>query len=82
MKTAGKVSKLRNHSIMAGGMAMLTAGMDRVFGAVSPETRASFCYAFGVTPDEQEGLETWLRSNPLEHTLPQVLTPLVEVWYR
>jgi hypothetical protein len=82
MKTAGKVSKLRNHSIMAGGMAMLTAGMDRVFGAVSPETRASFCYAFGVTPDEQEGLETWLRSNPLERTLPQVLTPLVEVWYR
>lgn len=39
------------------GVRQLSRGMVRQYGAVSPLTRASFYWAFGVTPDEQLVLE-------------------------
>lgn len=39
----------------------LKEGVNRAYGAVHPEARASFYLAFGVTPDEQIALEEYYR---------------------
>lgn len=41
------------------GVRQLSIGMVRDYGPVLPATRASFYYAFGVTPDEQLVLESF-----------------------
>jgi len=43
------------------GRKKLEEGMAREYGVVTPHTRASFYYAFGITPDEQIALENYYR---------------------
>jgi len=43
------------------GVRHLIAGMQRGYGDISPATRASFFYAFGITPDEQLVMEEFYR---------------------
>jgi len=44
------------------GVRQLSKGMVRQYGPISPLVRASFYWAFGVTPDEQVVLEDFYRS--------------------
>lgn len=44
-------------SLQSWGVRQLSRGMSRTYGGVSAVTRASFYWAFGVTPDEQIALE-------------------------
>lgn len=44
------------------GVRQLGKGMTRTYGKVSAQTRASFYWAFGVTPDEQLVLEDFYRN--------------------
>jgi len=50
------------------GVRRLGLGMTRSYGPILPETRASFYWAFGVTPDEQIVLEEFYRSVRLDST--------------
>lgn len=51
----------------------LSKGMARQYSPVLPETRASFYWAFGVTPDEQLVIEEFYRSVDIGTTLlPEV----------
>jgi len=50
---AGKEGKLKWDLGDSWGRIMFERGMKRYYSDVSPETRASFYYAFGITPDEQ-----------------------------
>lgn len=54
------------------GMMRLAEGLEAKARPVTPESRFSYWLAFGVTPDEQEALEGWLRGRSLEY-LPPVL---------
>lgn len=49
------------------GVRMLRKGMERYYMPVSDRTRASFYWAFGVTPDEQLVLEDFYRRGALEY---------------
>ncbi len=51
------------------GVRQLSRGMTRSYGAVSAASRASFYWAFGVTPDEQLVLEDFYRGVKLDSTL-------------
>ena len=44
-------------------------GMNRTYGIVHPECRASFYFAFGITPDEQECLERYYQELQLGSAL-------------
>jgi hypothetical protein len=81
MLVAGKPSKLAEVSHMLGGLRFLAAGMKRVYGDIHPKTRASFEAAFGLLPDEQVHLETWLRDHPINPGQPQMLTTFANIWY-
>lgn len=48
------------------GVRQLSKGMSRVYSEVLPRTRASFYWAFGVTPAEQLVLEDFYRGVTLE----------------
>ncbi len=48
----------------------LTKSMDRDFGPVSPEARASFWSAYGIAPDEQEALEEYYDNVKLSFAPP------------
>lgn len=48
-------------SAQSWGVRQLSKGMVRRYGAISAATRASFFWAFGVTPDEQLVLEDFYR---------------------
>jgi len=52
----GKLGKLPGHA-QSWGVRSLQRGLKREYGVISPETRMSFYWAFGVTPDEQRMLE-------------------------
>lgn len=41
-------------------------GVNRAYGPVHPETRASFYWAFGITPDEQECIERYYKGMTLD----------------
>lgn len=82
LSRAGTVSGLSNHPTLAGGLRMMAKGLKRGYGEIGPHTRASFCYAFGITPSEQECLEKWLRDNPLDPHIPLSLTPVTPHWYK
>lgn len=62
------------------GVRQLQKGMHREYGEVLPATRASFFWAFGVTPDEQLVLEEFYRgvdiSGPLTSADVQFQTPM------
>lgn len=84
MLVVGTTSKLPEHPLMKGGFAMLSSGMKLGYSDVHPQTRASFCFAFGILPDEQEALEAWLRVHPLPRTMKRSPTPissLPNIWY-
>jgi len=49
------------------GVRSLGRGMVRSYGPILPETRASFYWAFGVLPDEQEVMEDFYRRVVLEN---------------
>lgn len=55
----------KKHTAVSGldswGNNCLAKGMVRSYGEVSAHTRASFYWAFGVTPDEQVVLEEFYR---------------------
>jgi len=64
------------------GVRALAKGMTRVYGPISALTRASFYWAFGVTPDEQLCLEEFygsvaldsvFRQGPVEYQIPMPL---------
>lgn len=48
-------------NVQSWGVRTLSRGMERRYGDISPATRASFYWAFGVTPDEQLVLEDFYR---------------------
>lgn len=52
--------------VQSWGVRSLQKDMTRSYGPISPETRASFYWAFGVTPDEQLVLEEFYRSVSLD----------------
>ncbi len=54
--------------VQSWGVRQLGLGMKRDFGPVSPETRASFYWAFGVTPDEQLLMEDFYDGVRLDTT--------------
>jgi hypothetical protein len=56
------------------GVRSLQQGMVRKYGDVLPETRASFYWAFGVTPDEQVELEQFYRNCVLDCNERDTLT--------
>lgn len=58
---AGKYVKTVDINHDSWGFRQLSKGMDRGYQPVSPHTRASFYWAFGVTPDEQMELEKFYR---------------------
>jgi len=81
LAAAGKGSGLESHPTLASGLRMMAKGLKRGYTTITPETRASFCFAFGILPAEQEELENWLRLNPLPPHLPLSLTPITPTWY-
>jgi len=54
------------------GVRQLAKGMDRGYGPVSAHTRASFYWAFGVTPDEQLVLEDFYGSRVIRSDLGEI----------
>ncbi len=50
------------------GVRSLQKNMNRSYGEILPETRASFYWAFGVTPDEQLVMEDFYRRVQLDST--------------
>jgi len=56
-KSAGDVRATRERDAFGWGVRQLCKGNKRVFGEVLPKTRASFCYAFGISPEEQMCIE-------------------------
>jgi hypothetical protein len=78
---AGKGSGLGDHPTLASGLRMMADRLQRGYGEISAETRASFCFAFGILPSEQIQLEEWLRANPLNPHLPLSPTPITPRWY-
>lgn len=65
-------------------MRKMSEGMDRDFGPVSAEARASFFLAFGITPDEQieleKRLDAWTFSfDPVDanHSVPEPDLPFL-----
>ncbi len=63
----GSPHKLHTH-VQSWGVRSLTLGMKRGYGRISPETRASFYWAFGVTPDEQIEMEEFYKRVDLDST--------------
>lgn len=74
------------------GFSMMAEGMHRKYSPISPETRASFYYAFGIPPEAQEAIEERYRNATLvDHVLDDTLefamlplgdpTPLNRVYY-
>jgi len=59
--SSGKFRKSAS-SLQSWGVRQLSRGMTRRYSEVSAATRASFYWAFGVTPDEQITLERYYRS--------------------
>jgi hypothetical protein len=55
------------------GKEMLRAGMKRVAGQVSEESRYSFWLAFGITPEEQISLESYYNSHTTLWSEPKLL---------
>lgn len=54
------------------GVRALSRGMSRTFREVLPVTRASFYWAFGVTPDEQLVLEDFYSSVDIGRSVPEL----------
>jgi len=54
------------HHAQSWGVRALQQGMVRSYGPISPETRASFYWAFGVLPDEQCVLEDFYKRVDLD----------------
>lgn len=57
----GKFRKAAS-DLQSWGVRQLSKGMKREYAPVEPSTRASFYWAFGVTPDEQLVLEDFYRN--------------------
>lgn len=64
----GKYHKAASDS-QSWGVRQLSKGMVRSYGVVHPMTRASFYWAFGVTPDEQRILEDFYSGVSLDQPL-------------
>jgi len=65
-KRSGSASRKYNMGQHVGfNMTEALSGMKRDYGAITPQCRASFYYAFGITPDEQECLEKFYRGGNL-----------------
>ncbi len=62
---AGKPGALPTHA-QSWGVRQLARNMERGYAEPSPMTRASFYWAFGVTPDEQVVLEEFYRGIRLD----------------
>jgi len=56
------------------GVRALQEGMTRQYGEIAPRTRASFYWAFGVTPCEQIVLEEFYRDSTITYDLVEKLT--------
>lgn len=67
---AGGGVRIGQHPGLESGFARLARGMSRHFAVPTPEARVSFWKAFGVTPDEQEGLEWYLGALEFEYCKP------------
>jgi len=81
--SSGKITGLATDNNSVGrGLRYLSQGMSRTYASIHPRTRASFCFAFGITPDEQVLLEEFLSLNPLGPNPQQLLTPIAPVWYK
>lgn len=81
LKQAGKATRLGEQSGVGEGFRRLAEGMNRSYGPIHPMTRASFCFAFGITPDEQVSLENWLRDCPIDPAPRHTLTGIVPKWF-
>lgn len=55
------------------GVRKLGEGLTRSYGEISPATRASFYWAFGVTPDEQLCIERYYRSLKFKYVVGRQL---------
>lgn len=68
---SGKISKVAKSVQMESGMLFLANGMEAKRTRIEPDTRVSFFYAFGVTPDEQVALENYYRKLKLNFSITQ-----------
>lgn len=82
LSDAGKKPKLLDDVGVGRGLLYLSAGMKKQYTAIHPQTRASFAFAFGITPDEQEQLEAWLQRNPVPTQAKQIFTRTAPRWYK
>lgn len=56
---SGRLGKRSHQELLSWSFRHATEGMQRSYGAVSPHARASFYWAFDITPDEQICLESY-----------------------
>lgn len=66
-----KGEALKNDLTLETGFMRLARGMDRRYQQVHPRTRYSFWLAFGSTPDQQEAVESHLRTVSPTWTVPE-----------
>lgn len=72
---SGKKRKIPEE-LLSWSVRQAAAGMNRVFKKeISPECRASFYYAFGITPDEQLALERYYDSLVISPVLGSQFEP-------
>lgn len=78
VRISSGTKKLKYYNEVEGGLKWLSIGMSRRYTTVSPETRASFYLAYGVTPEQQICVEEYYRSicvNLTIHPDPQLRMP-------
>lgn len=63
----GRPSNISKHPVMASGARIMAQGMVAKTAIITPEARASFFTAFGVTPDQQVALEALYREQVLSY---------------
>lgn len=68
---SGRVGKRKHSELLSWSFRHAVQGMKRCHGVVLPEVRASFYWAFGITPDEQIALESFYSNLSLSLDLGQ-----------
>jgi hypothetical protein len=68
----GIKSNVLNSVQMQSGFLMMSRGLESKMDEITDEARASFYYAFDVTPDEQVALEEYYDAWTYKHTLDHV----------
>jgi hypothetical protein len=63
--------KVQGFGDMDSGFEFIAKGMQRGYAEIHPRTRASFYWAWGITPDHQMAIEAMIRNNKFD---PSIIT--------